>query len=75
VTATFSQAIRSGTLKVKRKGGSKVSLGSGGRDPRRISRVKASLKSGLSAGRYRARWSIKAADGHEQSGSFSFRLR
>ena len=75
VTATFSQAIRSGTLKVKRKGGSKVSLGSGGRDPRKISRLKASLKSGLKSGRYKARWSIDAADGHEQSGSFSFRLR
>lgn len=75
VTATFTQAIRSGTLKVKRKGGSKVSLGSGGRDPRKITRLKASLKSGLGAGRYKARWSIKAADGHEQSGSYSFRLR
>ena len=42
---------------------------------RKITRLKASLKSGLGAGRYKARWSIKAADGHEQSGSFSFRLR
>jgi methionine-rich copper-binding protein CopC len=75
VTATFNQAIRSGTLKVKRKGGSKVSLAGGGRDPRKISRLKASLKPGLKAGRYKTRWSIKAADGHEQSGSFSFRLR
>ena len=75
VTATFNQAIRGGTLKVKRRGGSKVSLGSGGRDPRKISRLKASLKPGLKAGRYKARWSIEAADGHEQSGSFSFRLR
>ena len=33
------------------------------------------LKGGKAAGRYTARWTIKAVDGHEQSGSFSFRLR
>ena len=54
--------------------GVKKSKGSGGRDPRNIARLKASMKSGLKAGRYTARWTIKAADGHEQSGSFSFRL-
>jgi methionine-rich copper-binding protein CopC len=73
VTATFSQSIRSGTLKVFRKG-VKKSKGSGGRDPRDIARLKASMKPGLKAGRYTARWTIEAADGHDQSGSFSFRL-
>ena len=73
VTATFTQSIRSGTLKVFRKG-VKKSKGSGGRDPRNIARLKAAMKPGLKAGRYTARWSITAADGHEQSGSFSFRL-
>jgi methionine-rich copper-binding protein CopC len=33
------------------------------------------LESGKRAGRYRARWTIVAADGHDQDGSFRFRLR
>ena len=69
-----ARPIRSGTLKVFRKG-VKKSKGSGGRDPRNITRLKASMKPGLKAGRYTARWAIEAADGHDQSGSFSFRLR
>jgi methionine-rich copper-binding protein CopC len=66
VTVTFNGPIRSGTLRVTGPGGSVVSVGSGGRDPRKITRL---------AGRYRARWTIVAADGHDQRGSFTFRLR
>ena len=75
VTVTFTGAIRRGTLRVVRRGGRVVSVGSGGRDPRRISRLRVSLRSGLKAGRYRARWTCVAADGHRSDGSFRFRLR
>ncbi len=75
VTVTFTAAIQRGTLKITAPDGAKVSKGSGGRDPRKVTRVRVALKGGLSAGRYKARWTIRAADGHEQAGSFSFRLR
>jgi methionine-rich copper-binding protein CopC len=75
VTVTFTQAIQRGSLLVTGPGGTKVSKGNGGRDPRKISRVRVSLKGSLAAGRYTARWKITAADGHAQSGSFRFRLR
>jgi methionine-rich copper-binding protein CopC len=75
VTATFSGPIRKGTLKVVGPGHQTVSKGSGGRDPRKISRVRVSLKSGLKAGSYKATWSITAADGHAETGSFTFKLR
>ena len=74
VTVTFTQVIQRGTLRVTGPGGT-ASNGSGGRDPRKISRLKVGLKRGLEPGRYTARWTIKAVDGHTQSGSFSFRLR
>ncbi len=50
VTVTFGEAIRTGTLKVYGPGGGKVSKGSGGRDPRKITRVKARAE-GLARGR------------------------
>jgi methionine-rich copper-binding protein CopC len=75
VTVTFTQAIRRGSLRVTGPRGAVVSEGSGGRDPRKISRVRVGLKGSLRAGRYTARWTIKAADGHTQSGKFRFRLR
>ena len=75
VTVTFTQAIQRGTLKVTAPDGSKVSKGSGGRDPRKVSRLRVGLEGGLSAGRYKAKWSIRAVDGHEQSGTFGFKLR
>jgi methionine-rich copper-binding protein CopC len=75
VTVTFTQAIQSGMLRVSGPGGATVSVGSGGRDPRKISRLRVGLKGSLKAGRYTARWTIKAVDGHRQSGSFRFRLR
>jgi methionine-rich copper-binding protein CopC len=75
VTVTFTQPIQRGTLKVTRRGGGKVSRGSGGRDPRNVARLRVGLKGGLSAGRYKVRWTIKAADGHTQTGTFRFKLR
>jgi methionine-rich copper-binding protein CopC len=73
-SVTFKGPIRSGRLRVIGPGGRVVSTGSG-RDPRNITRVRAGLKSSLRAGRYRARYSIVAADGHRQRGSWRFRLR
>lgn len=73
VTVTFTGQIRRGTLSVSRAG-RKVSRGSGGVDPRSVKRLRVALGSRLKAGRYVARWSIVAADGHRQSGTFRFRL-
>jgi methionine-rich copper-binding protein CopC len=33
-----------------------------------------SLKPGLRSGRYKASWTIVAADGHDQRGSFRFKI-
>jgi copper resistance protein C len=74
VKVTFSQQIRSGSLRVTGPGNKVVSLGGGGRDPRNVKRLAVSLKGSLKAGKYRASWKIVAADGHKQHGSFSFRL-
>jgi methionine-rich copper-binding protein CopC len=75
VTVTFTGPLRRGTLRVTRNGGGTASVGSGGRDPRRISRLRVGLRRGLRAGRYTARYTLVAADGHAQRGSFRFRLR
>ena len=74
VTVTFSQEILRGTM-VVRKAGVVVSRGSGRKDPTNVRRVRVALKSGLGKGRYVARWTITAVDGHVQHGSFSFRVR
>jgi len=75
VTVTFSGPIRSGTLKVYNSKGTKVSNGTGGRDPSNIRRLKTSLKSGLKVGKYTAKWTETAADGHKKNGSFTFSLK
>ena len=75
VKVTFSGTIRSGTLKVYGPRGGKVSNGTGGRDPRNIKRLTVGLKSGLKVGKYTAKWTIVAADGHEKSGSLLFKLK
>lgn len=75
VTVTFTGTIRSGTIKVTGPGGKTYSTGRGGRDPRNVKRLRAPLKSSKPAGRYKASWSIKAADGHTQRGSFTFKLK
>lgn len=75
VSVTFDKPIRRGTLKVTGPGGRVASVGSGGRDPRKISRVLVELRRGLKAGGYRASYTIKAPDGHTQKGSFTFRVK
>jgi methionine-rich copper-binding protein CopC len=75
VTVTFTGPIRSGTLRVTGPGGTVVSVGRGGRDPRKITRLRVPLKGSKRAGRYTARWTAVAADGHHQHGSFKFKLR
>jgi methionine-rich copper-binding protein CopC len=74
VTVTFTEPIRRGTLRVAGPGG-KVSIGSGHRDRKNVSRLRVSLKTGLHAGRYKAEWTVVAADGDPQHGSFSFKLK
>jgi methionine-rich copper-binding protein CopC len=75
VSVTFEGPIRSGGIRVVGPGGRVVSSGSGGRDPRNITRVKVGLRGSKRSGSYRARYSIVAADGHRQRGSWTFRLR
>ena len=75
VSVTFTGPIRKGTLKVTGPGGKTFSNGSGGRDPRKISRVRTSMKSGAKAGSYKATWKITSADDHAETGSFTFRLK
>jgi methionine-rich copper-binding protein CopC len=75
VSVTFEQQIRRGGLRVVGPGGRVVSRGSGGRDPRNVARVVVGLRGSVRAGRYRATYSIVAADGHRQRGSWRFRLR
>jgi copper resistance protein C len=74
VSVTFTAGIRSGTLKVTGPGGTATSS-AGARDPRNVRRLRAPLKRGLRAGTYKASWTMKAADGHTQRGSWTFRLR
>lgn len=74
VSVRFEGPIRRGSIRVVGPGGRVVSTG-GGRDPRNITRVRVGLKGSKRAGRYRARYSIVAADGHRQRGSWRFRLR
>jgi copper resistance protein C len=75
VTVTFDQQIRRGTISVTGPNRSVASIGKGARDPRNVKRLLVPLKKPLSPGSYRARWSVVAADGHKQKGSFRFRLR
>jgi copper resistance protein C len=74
VSVTFTGALRSGTLRVTGPGGTAASTGTGGRDPRNVKRLLVGLKGSLKAGSYKASWTIVAADGHRQKGSFRFRL-
>jgi methionine-rich copper-binding protein CopC len=75
VTVTFSGPMRRGTIRVTGPGGRVVSRGRGGRDPRNVTRLTVPLRGGLKAARYTARWAAVAADGHEQRGRVTFRLR
>ena len=75
VSMTFEGPLRRGTLRVTGPGGKRYSIGKGGRDPRKISRLIVELKRSKPAGRYKARYTLIAADGHDQKGTFRFRLR
>ena len=75
VTVTFTGALASGKLRVTGPGGKVASLSNGGRDPRNPIRLLVGLKGSLKPGSYTARWSIVAADGHRQKGSFRFELK
>lgn len=77
VLVTFSGEIRKGgaTLRVTGPDRKVVSVGRGGRDARNVKRLRVTLKRGLKPGRYTARWTAVAADGHPQKGTFSFRLK
>jgi methionine-rich copper-binding protein CopC len=65
---TFRGTIRRGTLAVYAPSGRKVSIGSGGRDPRNIKRLVVGMVRNKPAGQYRLRWAIIAADGDYQVG-------
>ena len=75
VTVTFTGPLRRGTLRVVGPGSKVISVGTGGRDPRNIKRLLVPLKRSLKPGSYKATWTIVAADGHDQQGSFRFRLK
>lgn len=77
VLVTFSGEIRrsGATLRVTGPDRKVVSIGRGARDPRNVKRLRVTLKRGLKPGRYTARWTAVAADGHPQKGSFGFRLK
>jgi methionine-rich copper-binding protein CopC len=75
VTVTFTGSLTSGTLRVAGPGGKLASLGNGGRDPRNTSRLLVGLKGSLKPGSYTASWSVVAADGHRQKGSFRFKVK
>ena len=74
VSVTFTASIRSGTITVTGPGGT-ISSGKGGRDPRNVKKLRVPLKSSKRAGTYTAKWTMKAADGHTQTGSFKFKLK
>jgi methionine-rich copper-binding protein CopC len=74
VTVAFTGPLRRGTLRVVGPGGKDVSVG-GGRDPRNVKRLLTGLKGSLKPGSYKANWTIVAPDGHNQKGSFRFKLK
>ena len=75
VSVTFTGTIRSGTMKVTGPSGRTYSSSSGGRDPRSVKRLRVPMKSSKPAGSYKASWTMKAADGHTQRGTFTFKLK
>ena len=71
---TFKSRITDGKLLVRKASGTKVSRGSG-RVVSKHRAVRALLKTGLTAGRYRATVKWLNTDGHVETKSWSFRLR
>lgn len=75
VTIAFGEEIRGGSIVVRDAAGSIVSRGTNGKHPSDVRRLRVGLKAGLGSGKYSVRWLVEAADGHEQRGSYSFRVR
>ena len=75
VRMTFSGPLRSASLTVTGPGGRTASKGHGGRDPRGINRALVSLRPGLAAGRYTVKANVTAADGHQETFAFWFRVK
>jgi methionine-rich copper-binding protein CopC len=73
VKVVFRGAIPDGELTVRSAAGAKVSRGEG-RLVRGDRQLRARLKAGLKAGRYRATVRWLSSDGHVQSKTWSFRL-
>jgi len=74
VRITFKARITDGNLLVRKASGTKVSRGSG-RVVSKHRAIRALLKTGLKAGRYKATAHWLNADGHVEIESWSFRLR
>lgn len=74
VSVTFTAQIRSGSIKVTGPSGT-ISQGSGGRDPRNVKKLRVPIKSSKKAGTYTAKWTMKASDGHTQTGTFKFKIK
>lgn len=74
VSLTFNSALKTGSVSVKGPGGTSVTSGASGRDPRNVKRLLVALKSGLKLGKYTVSASWTAADGHKASMSYSFTL-
>ena len=74
VRLTFSQQILGGSVRVIDPRDRNVATSSG-RDPRNVTRLRAVLSRSLRSGRYMVRWTVRAADGHTQRGSYRFRIR
>jgi methionine-rich copper-binding protein CopC len=75
VRMTFSGPIRSASLTVTGPGSKTASNGHGGRDPRNVDRALVSLKSGLAAGKYTVKAKVTAADGHNETFTFWFKVK
>lgn len=73
-SVTFSGPILRGSLSVTGPGGARASVDNGARDPRSINRVLVQLRRGLKRGTYKASWTVVAADGHRERGTFTFRV-
>lgn len=72
-TITFGQVLRTGTMTVRGPRGIVSRKARVSSNDRR--KLYATLKRPLADGRYRVTWKIKAADGHTQEGSWTFRVR
>lgn len=72
-TVTFGQVIRGGTMRVRGPRGVVSRTAQVSKADRR--KLYATLKRPLAKGRYGVTWRIKAADGHTQEGSWTFRVR